>query len=235
MIENRLPGETINKVWGNLSETKKTNITNQVVIFLQNIKSIDAKNIQKNAYSITTGKKYHNFLDLITDKINQKVLKIKKNKSTRTILTSLLAIINNTKNKKLFTDKNTMDLVHGDLIIHNLLTDGKNLTGVLDWELSLIGDSDYDLFRLFYYQECAKAYEQQKTDESFEIDYMNKLVTTILKSNLIKNKKVFYKKYQIARAIFIINALYWATNSNAPKKNTKELIAQFNIKSGASA
>ncbi len=46
---------------------------------------------------------------------------------------------------------------------------GKKLTGVLDWELALWGDSDYDLFRLFYYQECAKAYQEQGVDHTFEI------------------------------------------------------------------
>ncbi|TAN58170.1 hypothetical protein EPN15_01900, partial [Patescibacteria group bacterium] len=120
----------------------------------------------------------------------------------------------------------------GDLIVHNILTDGKNLTGVLDWELALFGDSDHDLFRLFYYQECAKAYQEQGNDEAFEADYMDKLIAEILKSNIIKNNKLFQKKYQFVRATFFLNALYWAVNSSAPKKNINELIMWWNKKRG---
>lgn len=141
-----------------------------------------------------------------------------------------MLIINDPEIKKLFTITTKNVLVHGDLIIHNLLTDGKNLTGVLDWESGLWGDSDYDLFCLFYYQECAKAYQQQGIDETFEHDYMDKLIAAILKSDLIKNRKIFLKKYQFTRAFFYLNALDWATSSNSPRKNINELITLWNKK-----
>ncbi len=214
MVENRLAGNNINIVWRNLSETNKTNIVKQVVQLLQYFRIQTRDHI----YSVNTGKKYSNFSDYLTNNIKQKVNRIKKIKQTDKILKDLLLVINEFENKTLFFDRKKITLVHGDLIIHNLLTDGKNLTGVLDWELALFGNPDYDLFRLFYYQECAKAYQEQGIDETFEIDYMNKLITAISKSNLIENKKLFQEEYQFVRAVFYLNALYWASNSNSPEK-----------------
>jgi len=222
MVENRLPGKTINLVWKKLSIKNKKSIIEQVVEFLRY-----QKNQTKNyVYSVNTGKKYKEFLDYLIDGLKQKVADIKKFKQTNEIIRDLLLIIDNPEVKNLFTIQTKAILVHGDLIIHNLLTDGKNLTGVLDWELALWGDPDYDLFRLFYYQECAKAYQEQGIDETFESDYMDRLIALILKSDLIKNEKIFQRKYQIVRAIFYLNALYWAASSDSPKKNINEIIVQ---------
>ncbi|MBU0648649.1 phosphotransferase [Patescibacteria group bacterium] len=230
MIENRLPGQTINLVWKNLSTNNKKNIIEQVVKFLQYQKT----EIKGYVYSVKTGRKYKRFLDYLTDGVKQKTANIKKFKPTNEIMGDLLLIINDPAVKNLFTIKTKTSLVHGDLIIHNLLTDGKKLTGVLDWELALWGDPDYDLSRLFYYWECAKAYQEQGTDETFESDYMDKLITAILKSNLIEDKKLFRGKHQFVRAAFYLNSLYWAANSDSPEKNISELIAQWNKKAGLS-
>lgn len=224
MIENRLSGENINLIWKRLSEKNRKNIIKQVIQFLRYLRNQKKKHI----YSVNIGKKYNSFYNYLTNNINKKISNIKKNEQTKNILKDLLLIINKIDVKKLFANKQKTAIVHGDLIIHNLLTDGKNLTGVLDWELALFGDPDYDLCRLFYYQECAMAYQEQGIDETFESDYMNKLTIAILKSNLIKNRKQFQKKYQFIRAIFYINALNWATNSNSPIKNIKELVEQWN-------
>lgn len=228
VVENRLPGKNINILWKTIPKTNQMNIIKQIVLFLQYLKT----QTKDYVYSVNTGRKYNNFLDYLTDVIKQKVARIKKFKQTDKILKDLLSVIEKTKVKNLFLNRGRPTLVHGDLIIHNLLTDGKNLTGILDWELALFGDSDYDLSRLFYYQECAKDYKEQGIDKTFESDYMDKLMTAILKSDLIKNKKLFRKKYQFVRAFFYLNALYWATNSNSPKKNFNELILQWDKKRG---
>lgn len=228
MVEDRLPGQTVDLIWKSLSLSNKKDIVKQVIQFLKYQRTITKDNI----YSVKTGKKYKDFLDYLTDGIKQKITDIKKFKQADKILLDLSLIINNPEIKNLFTTKIKITLIHGDLIIHNLLTDNKNLTGVLDWELALFGDPDYDLFRLFYYQECAKAYQEQGVDETFEADYMSKLITSILKSNLIGDRKLFKKKYQFVYAIFYLNALHWAVNSNNPQKNIYELIAQWGKKNG---
>lgn len=228
MVENRLTGQPINSIWKNLSAHNKKNIIDHVIKFLlyQRTKT------KNHVYSVKTGKRYKNFFNYLTDGIKQKTANIKKFKQTNEMMEDLFSIINDPVVKSLFTTKTRTFLVHGDLIIHNLLTDGKNLTGVLDWELALWGDPDYDISRLFYYQECARAYQTQGIDKTFESDYMNKLIAAILKSGLIKNKKTFQKKYQFVRAIYFLNALYWATNSNNPPKNLNELIEQWNKNRG---
>lgn len=224
MVENRLPGKTINTVWKTLSKAGKANIIKQVVHFLKYLKG----QTREYVYSVNTGKKYDYFSDYLTDGIKQKIVKIKKFKHTRKALKDLLVIIKQPEARKLYLNTEKTTIVHGDLIIHNLLTDGRNLTGVLDWELASFGDSDYDILRLLYYQECAKAYQEQGIDESFETDYMDKLIAAILKSDLIKNKKLFQEKYQFVRAIFFLNAIHWAANSDDPDKNINELMSQEN-------
>ena len=228
MVENRLPGKTLNVLWKTLPKTNQTNIIKQIIQFLQYLKT----QTKDYVYSVNTGKKYNNFLNYLTDNIKLKISRIKKFRQTNKILKDLLLVIEKSETKNLFLDGEKMALVHGDLIIHNLLTDGKELTGVLDWELALFGDPDYDLFRLFYYQECAKAYQEQGVDETFESDYMDRLIATVLKFDLIKNKKKFQKKYQLVHAIFYLNALYWAASSDSPEKNISEIIVQWDKKSG---
>lgn len=230
MVESRLPGEPINSVWKILPLTNKIYIIKQLIKFLKYLRDQKSDYI----YSVNSGRKYKNFLNFLTANINQKIAKIQKFKKTNEIMNDLLSIINQPGIKDFFTQSTEITLVHGDLIIHNLLTDGKNLTGVLDWELALYGDPDYDLFRLFYYQECAKAYQEQGIDKTFEADYMDRLVSIILKSNLIKNRRLFQKKYQIVRAIFYLNALYWAVNSANQEKNVNEIINLWNKKSRVS-
>ncbi|MDP3729560.1 MAG: aminoglycoside phosphotransferase family protein [bacterium] len=226
MVENRLPGKTINMVWKTLPKINQRNIIKQIIEFIQYLKT----QTRDYVYSVNTGRKHRNFPDYLTDAIKQKVARIKKFKQTGGILKNLLSVIEKSEIKNLFSKRKRTTLVHGDLIIHNLLTDGKNLTGVLDWELSLFGDPDYDLSRLFYYQECAKAYQEQGIDETFESDFMDKLITVILKSNLLQDKKLFPRKYQFMRAVFYLNALYWAANSDSPEKNLNELIIQWDKK-----
>ena len=222
MIENRLTGQTIDSVWRNLSADNKKNIIRQVVSFLEYQKTL----IKNDAYSVKTGKKYRRFSDYLMENIKQKTTAIEKFGQADKIVKDILSIMDDSSIKNLFDNPKTT-LVHGDLIIHNLLTDGKGLTGVLDWEMASLGDPDYDLCRLFYYQECAKAYEEQGADETFESDYMDSLMTAISESGLVKNRKIFQKKYRFARAVFYFNALEWAANSKSPDENIDELIEKW--------
>ena len=115
-------------------------------------------------------------------------------------------------------------LAHGDLIIHNLLTDSEKLTGVLDWELALYGDSDYDLFRLYYYRECAAAYRDHGTDGTFEAEYMDMIANAIDECGLVADRDIFQRKYDFVRKIFYLNALDWDARSSDPLNNLRETI-----------
>jgi len=226
MVENRLPGKNIDLVWKKLSLSSKVSIIKQLVTFLQYLKT----QTRSYVYSVHTGKKQVRFFSYLLAGTRQKAAQIKKFKQANEALKDILSVINEREIKVLFTHDTTITLIHGDLLIHNLLAKGKNLTGVLDWEFALFGDPDYDLFRLYYYQECARAYEKKGVDEIFEADYMNKLISAIQKSSLIKNKKLFQKKYRFTRAIFYLNALDWATKSDNPQKNIDELVGLWNKK-----
>lgn len=44
-------------------------------------------------------------------------------------------------------------LLHGDFGSYNVLSDGERVTGVIDWDLGLLGDPLYDVANLFFWQE----------------------------------------------------------------------------------
>jgi aminoglycoside phosphotransferase (APT) family kinase protein len=110
-----------------------------------------------------------------------------------------------------------------------MLTDNERLTGVLDWELALYGDPDYDLCRLFYYRECAQAYRKQGIDETYEAEYMDMLVEDIENSGIVGDREVFQRKYEFVRAIFFVSALYWDVRSEDPENNLEGTIDLWNI------
>ena len=227
MVENRLPGTALHTTWRHLTGSAQKRIIQQIITFLQFLETQKKENI----YSVTTGNTYPSFFAFMTESLETKVTKIQKFSQARKLVQDLHSVLTSPAIKKLFLHV-AITLVHGDLIIHNLLTDGKKLTGVLDWELSLYGDPDYDICRLLYYHECAMAYKEQRRDPSYEAHYMNTLITAILKSDLVHDQKKIEYKYQCMRAFFYLNALYWATTSDDSDKNINDLIVLWK-KSGA--
>ena len=47
----------------------------------------------------------------------------------------------------------TRCLVHGDFGSYNLMTDGRRITAVLDWDRALFGDPLYEMANLLFWQE----------------------------------------------------------------------------------
>lgn len=218
MIENRLPGIPVNLIWNDLKVDDKNTVVSQIRDFLK-FKLLDNRDY---FYSVKTGKKYLNFADLLVDGLDSQISEIKKI-SNNTILKDIISIINNTNTEQLFNKKDKISLVHGDLIIHNILVKDNALTGIIDWELAIFGDSDYDIHRLLYYQECAKDYAQKDLDQTFELQFVSSLLSSIWNSDMIQNKNLFLDKYKFVRAIFYTNALFWAIKSDNPIKNIEEL------------
>jgi thiamine kinase-like enzyme len=98
------------------------------------------------------------------------------------------------------------------------LTDLRRLTGILDWEYAQYGDPFYDLARVIYYQECAKAYVDEKRDKNFEYDFTTRLIDQ-LKQFIDFNSE----KYTVIRSLFFIDSIIWALGSADPAKNLATL------------
>lgn len=225
MVEYRLPGNPLNVVWRSLTPEKKERIVSDVVDFLKYLR------MQKREqyYSVSTGKYYINFFQQITDSVEQKLKVVERFKQAQPILEQVKETIYSSDRKDLLRENQNIAVVHGDLIIHNLLSDGERLTGVLDWELGMYSNSDFDLFRLWYYRECAKAYYNQGTDETFEFDYMERLTQSVIAAG-IDDPSSFEKDYRFVRALFYLNAFFWAVNSDNPSANVAELVRTLEIK-----
>lgn len=219
-IENKLVGKNINLVWKNLDDKQRKILSHQLINFIKYLKTQKKDSV----YSVKTGKNYDNFYDLLTDGLSDKLKVINGFKETSNIVEELSSIVKGKKH--LFIDSLTT-LVHGDLVFHNLLTERGKLTGVLDWELALYGDPDYDIFRLMNFRNSAKLYLDQGNDEEFEFDYLDYLLRELEKSGLISNKKKFMQKYEVVKAVYYINALFWAAKSKNPKKYIKDTIVEW--------
>jgi aminoglycoside phosphotransferase (APT) family kinase protein len=218
MVERRLPGNPVDGMWQSMSTDSKQNLINDVVIFLSSL-----RNYRRDiCYSVQTGKKYDSFASCLLDGLNNKIDRIRKSAGGKRLVSEqLFDVISNDLGTTI--DPSEITVVHGDLIIHNLLTDGHSLTGVIDWEFALAGDPAYDLYRLEYYRECSMAYNEP--DASYEKDYMDKLMEKIKVSNLVPNIKVFNERYAVIKKIYQINAAYWAATSTDPETNLSELSA----------
>jgi thiamine kinase-like enzyme len=224
MVENRLAGNPLNLTWKKSKKNLKIIIIKNLLDFLNYLRT----QRQDYVYSIRTGKRYTNFWEYLMDGVGKKISIIKRSGLANKQCKKLTDIINNTANRKLFVKNESWSLVHGDLIIHNLLADNKGLSGVLDWEWSFFGDYDYDLCRIFYYLECAKDYLERGIDDSFEAEFMSKFTSAIKDAGLISQSKHFWEKYNVIRSVFLLNALFWSVNSSEPIKNVKEITRFIN-------
>lgn len=224
MVENRLLGEPLDKAWKKMNVGIKKSIVSGMIEFITYMRSQSYARV----YSVNTGKEYNSFREYIIRDSKTKFSAVEKNKHAYPLLEEIKNILSDQNKLNAFNDgRNT--LVHGDLIMHNVLVESERITGVLDWELAFWGDSDYDLARILYYEECAKVYEEEGVDTIQERDYMTCLKNTIARS-FIKNKDVFNKKYDIFRAFFYLRALSWAVASGSPEKNINELTQNWTKK-----
>jgi hygromycin-B 4-O-kinase len=55
----------------------------------------------------------------------------------------------------------TRKLVHGDFGSNNVLTDGRHITGVIDWSEASIGDPLYDVANIFFWSTWLDCMQQQ--------------------------------------------------------------------------
>ncbi len=213
LIEKKLVGQSIDEIWRTLDTKDK----NKIIQDLVNIILEFNKKKYNYFWSAQCTKKFNSYSELLFYKFDLNKEKIFKNKKAYSLYLKISHNLDNNKAKKIFSNI-TPTLVHGDLIIHNLLTDGRRLTGILDWECAQYGDYFYDLARIIYYQECAKAYMEEEKDEFFEYDFTMRFI-----EGLNKNIKFSEEKYRIIRSLYFIYSILWALDSRNPEKNLSEL------------
>lgn len=118
-------------------------------------------------------------------------------------------------------------LVHGDPIIHNILINGGELSGVIDWEFSLFGDPFYDYARLLYYRDCALAYGSATTSyHGYETAFYQAVWDRLSQQDWFDQAR-FTLVFPIYRALFYSRSLAWAITSNDAAGNAAELLASW--------
>jgi fructosamine-3-kinase len=218
MIERRLPGEPLDTLWSKLSLKEKDRVVEDIYQFLLWLKTQGSNKVS----SVNTGLIYSDFYSFLIENLETKIKDISVYPESHDMVVAIREILTDKSSlKKNFTTESI--LVHGDLIIHNLLFHEGKLSGVLDWEFSLYGDTDYDISRIYYYHECAKAYWETGEDETYEADFTQMLISKINEGLSDTAIFEFDKKYKVMRAFFYLNALFWASHSLDPVKNIEEL------------
>jgi aminoglycoside phosphotransferase (APT) family kinase protein len=214
LVEKRLPGDSLDESWRHLPEETKNEIIFDLVGTVKKVHQIKK---DKFWWARHARRHFVSYAELLLDRLEDSKIKIEKNKIASRLFKGQSDNLKKENLEKVFIKIEPV-LVHGDLIIHNLLTDGKKLTGILDWEFSQYGDPFYDLARVVYYQECAKAYDDSGTDEIFEYDFTGRLISG-LKSVMEYDEA----KYRILRGLFFAESIAWAAASDNPEKNLAEL------------
>lgn len=213
LIEKKLEGRTVDDVWRSINIVDKDKIAADIAGTICKINQHKKDYFWSAQFDI----KFKTYKDLLFYKFKLYQKRIFKNKLSHKLFLEIANNITEEKVNKIFSQVQPT-LLHGDLIMHNLLTDLRRLTGILDWEYAQYGDPFYDLARVIYYQECAKAYIDENRDEHFEYDF-----TTRLTEKLSQNINLDFEKYKIIRSFFFIDTIIWALNSADSKKHLFEL------------
>ena len=209
LVEKKMKGRAIDDVWKDIKAPDKKKIVADIV------KAVCKINQQKKDYFWLAqfDMKFKNYKDLLFHKFKLNEKQIFENQSAYKLF---LEVSNNIEEKKVerIFGRTSPVLLHGDLIMHNLLTDLYRLTGILDWEYAQFGDPFYDLARVIYYQECAKAYVDEQRDEHFEYDFTTRLI-----EQLKQYTDFDPEKYIVIRSFFFIDTIIWALRSANLAKN----------------
>jgi len=213
LVEQKIKGQSIDDVWKDIKIPSRKRIVADIAGAVYKI------NQQKKDYfwSAQFDMKFKNYKDLLFHKFKLNQKQIFDNQLAYKLFLKASSNIEEKKVEKIFSQSFPV-LLHGDLIMHNLLTDLNRLTGILDWEYAQYGDSFYDLARVIYYQECAKAYVDEERDKNFEYDFTTRLIEQ-LKQSVDFN----LEKYIVIRSLFFIDSIIWALGSANPAKNLATL------------
>jgi len=213
LVEQKMKGQTIDDVWKDIKITNRKRIATDIVKVIRKI------NQQKKDYfwSAQFDMKFKNYKDLLFYKFKLNQKQIFENQLANKLFLEISSNIEEKNVERIFNRISPV-LLHGDLIMHNILTDLYRLTGILDWEYAQFGDSFYDLARVMYYQEYAKAYVDEQRDEHFEYDFTTRLI-----DQLKQYMDFDPEKYIVIRSLFFIDSIIWALRSANPAKNLATL------------
>jgi len=213
IVEKRIKGQDTQKIWKQLNLKDKKKIVDNLADAIFSFHKIRCGYF----WSVKTNKKFKSYDQLLLRKfqINRKM--IFNNPTAYNLYLKVKDNLHKSTIAKVFKNVKPV-LVHGDLIMHNILINENTLSGIIDWEYAQFGDPFYDLARVIYYQECARDYIEQKRDINFEYDFTTRLI-----NQLKKSIKFNSRKYKIIRSLYFIDSIIWALNSSNPKKNLKKL------------
>lgn len=145
-ITKRIPGITLEDSDNNTL----THLTDNVAHILDIIHNVDISKSTGFGPFDKTGvahfTSWHTYLSASVDHKDWNAL-FKSNLLDRTIIVPML----DTFQRLIETSPEVRCLVHGDFGANNVLTDGKKITGVIDWENALYGDPLHDIAGIYFW------------------------------------------------------------------------------------
>jgi len=182
IIMNKLEGTEVNSGWNQLTSKEKQKIAFDAGVYLTKIHSIQFKefgDIRAN----TLGE-YPCWYDYLIITLKKQLKNCAKYKSvdikTRKITLDLFI-----QNKSLLNAVKNPVLVHGDYHFRNILHKKDKITGIIDFEVAIAGDSEFDLKNIE---------DQFRRLEGFEKPFMKGYLS---KTKLSKDFKIKYSLYTL--------------------------------------
>lgn len=215
LIEKRLLGVPVDCLWKNLTEDQKDQYIRDLVELVFYIHKCRFKKF----WSVQYHQYFENYDELLQYKLRIYQNKIFQNKAAYQKYKKVEQYLKQDYVQKFFS-RVQPTLIHGDLIMHNILIHQNRFSGLIDWEFAQYGDPFYDLARVLYYQECAKDYLENHQDIHFEYDFTSRLIKKL-------EEKIPYQKekYQIIRSFYFIDTIIWALN----QKKSMEILSNLTV------
>jgi len=163
LISKKIPGETAEKIWPNLTFNEQYKILRDLTLVLKKLHKYD---ISIQTYSDFIESEIKHFLPIAKTNPHHPKSQIE-------------SLEKQYHGRKQILQKSSNKLIHHDLWYNNIIVNNKNLSGLIDYEISLNGPIYLEFYKILHHHFTAKAYFDQGVIPYDRIDFLNQLIYTL--------------------------------------------------------
>ena len=211
-IYPQIPGNPLGATWPSLRPRVQRGILTQLCEFLRSLHGV----VQNSFWDLLEDRPFRTFGDLLEARVQQyaEMLRMSSHVSRQDYVPLVREV---TKHSAVFRNE-TPVIVHNDLSAFNILVNANRVSGVLDFERSLSGPQQWEVFRLLYFQACALIDDQENREElAFTSDFLQAVRESYAS---IFNSKYFDVQYRLALIVFCLQVLCWAASHATNKERS---------------
>ncbi len=225
LLMTKIPGRTLAQLWPKINQEERDNYFIQIGEELKKYHSIK---FNEYAIAICQKKPKINLLDAVNTTIDFSKIKKLQSKPAREMFEWVFDY--HEKNKSLLDETGTAVLVFNDIRLENVMADGGEISGFVDFDWLCQAAPDYELAKTIYYMYAPQYFSDASLVEQMHAPMKNEInalketypeifdtsnLTNRLRMYFIRNILYLLEKYQndpveniLARANFIFDAFY---------------------------